>query len=69
MSLVKSIPDIPVDEVYTVKETCAILGIARATLLKCKRLGWIRQINSDNTIRPRYTGAEIRRCWENIVKH
>ena len=54
--------------VYSVKRTCAELGISHKTLQKCREKGYIIPINPDNTHRPKYTGQSIIDCWNILTK-
>lgn len=53
--------------VYSVKRTCAELGISHKTLRKYRSCGYIRPLNPNNTSRPKYSGQAIIDCW-NILK-
>lgn len=53
------------DGVFSVKRTCAELGICRKTLRKFRRMGFIAPCN-DNPNRAKYTGQAIIDCWEKV---
>ena len=54
--------------IYSVKQTCAELGISNKTLYKYKECGYIRPINPTNVCRPKYTGQSIIDCWDFVSK-
>ena len=49
--------------VYSVKRTCAELGISNKTLWKYRENGYIKQLNPGNVSRPKYSGQSIIDCW------
>jgi hypothetical protein len=49
--------------VYSVKRTCAELGISNKTLRKYRENGYIKQLNPGNVSRPKYSGQSIIDCW------
>ena len=49
--------------VYSVKRTCAELGISNKTLRKYRLNGYIQPLNPNNTYRPKYSGQSIIECW------
>ena len=49
--------------VYTVKRTCAELGICYKTLRKYRMNGYIQPINPNNHYRLKYSGQSILACW------
>lgn len=49
--------------VYSVKQTCAELGISYKTLRKYKKSGYIKPLNPNNVCRPKYSGQSIIDCW------
>ena len=53
--------------VYSVKRTCAELGISHKTLRKYRERGYIRPINPDNVCRPKYLGQSIIDCWNILI--
>lgn len=60
-------PEVKLNARYSVKEAAAILGVHPNTLHNHTVRGNIRAIYSKATCRPRYTGAEILRFWEEII--
>lgn len=54
--------------VYSVKRTCAELGISHKTLRKYRENGYIEPINPDNVRRPKYSGKSIIDCWEKLIR-
>lgn len=60
-------PQCSPEGVYSVKRTCLELGICRNTLLKYRAYGYIKPLNPDNHIRPKYSGKSIIDCW-NLLK-
>lgn len=53
--------------VYSVKRTCAELGISHKTLHKYRNNGYIKPLNPQNIYRPKYSGQSIIDCW-NLMK-
>ena len=51
------------DGVFSVKRTCAELGVCHKTLRKLRRMGLISPCNS-NPRRLKYTGQSIIDCWD-----
>ena len=57
--------------VYSVKRTCAELGISNKTLKKYRDKtlkkyrdnGYIQPLNPNNVSRPKYSGQSIIDCW------
>ena len=49
--------------VFSVKRTCAELGVCYMTLRKLRRMGLISPCNN-NPRRLKYTGQSILNCWE-----
>lgn len=49
--------------VFSVKRTCAELGVCYMTLRKLRRMGLISPCNN-NPRRLKYTGQSILDCWE-----
>ena len=49
--------------VYSVKRTCAELGISNKTLRKYRLNGYIQPLNPNNNYRPKYSGQSIIECW------
>ena len=49
--------------VYSVKRTCAELGISNKTLKKYTENGYIQPLNPNNVSRPKYSGQSIIDCW------
>lgn len=58
------IPTCNPDGVYSVKRTCAELGVSYKTLRKYRECGYIKPMNPDNAVRPLFSGQAIIRCWE-----
>ena len=56
------------DGVYSVKRTCAELGISHKTLQKYREKGYIMPINPQNISRPKYTGQSIIDCWDILAR-
>lgn len=54
--------------VYSVKRTCAELGISHKTLRKYRENGYIEPVNPDNVRRPKYSGKSIIDCWEKLIR-
>ncbi len=55
------------DGVYSVKRTCAELGVSHKSLRKYRDSGYIRPLNPQNLSRPKYSGQSIIECW-NLLK-
>lgn len=55
------------DGVYSVKRTCAELGISHKTLRKYRENGYIKPINPENLSRPKYSGQAIIDCWKKVT--
>ena len=49
--------------VYSVKRTCAELGVSYKTLRKYRVCGHITPVNPQNTRRLKYSGQSILDCW------
>lgn len=49
--------------VYSVKRTCAELGISNKTLRKYREYGYIKPLNPENVCRPKFSGRSIIACW------
>lgn len=49
--------------VYTVKRTCAELGVCYKTLRKYRMNGYIQPINPVTSRRLKYSGQSILDCW------
>lgn len=64
MSLVIQEPNVRPDGRYNVKQTAALLGFHRNTLLKYTNEGKIRCGIRRSTSRKFYTGMEIIRFWK-----
>ncbi len=58
------VPTCDPDGVYSVKRTCAELGVSYKTLRKYKESGYIKPLNPDNASRPKYSGQSIIDCWK-----
>ena len=54
--------------VYSVKRTCAELGISHKTLRKYRENGYIEPVNPNNIHRPKYSGKSIIDCWEKLIR-
>lgn len=65
--MVTTEPDVAKDGRYNVTATAKALGIARATLRKYDRLGYISHGIRRGTYDTFYTGAEIRRFWKATI--
>lgn len=50
------VPTCDPEGVYSVKRTCAELGVSHKTLKKYKENGYIKPLNPDNASRPKYSG-------------
>lgn len=60
-------PDCDPEGVFSVKRTCAELGICKKTLRRLRLRGLIAPCN-DNPHRYKYTGRSIIDCWEKACK-
>ena len=58
------VPTCDPEGVYSVKRTCAELGVSYKTLRKYKASGLIKPLNPDNASRPKYSGQSIIDCWK-----
>lgn len=56
------------DGAYSVKRTCAELGVSYKTLRKYREYGYITPLNPGNIVRPLFSGQSIIRCWEILTK-
>jgi predicted site-specific integrase-resolvase len=56
------------DGVYSVKRTCAELGVSHKTLRKYRENGYIKPVNPGNSKRPKYSGQSIIECWHTLTK-
>ena len=56
-------PKVCPSAIFGVKETCAILGISRNTLLNKRKKGLIEPVNPQALKLYRYTGEAIMRLW------
>lgn len=54
--------------VYSVKRTCAELGVSYKTLRKYRESGYIKPLNPTNFLRPKFSGEAIIRCWKILTK-
>ena len=54
--------------VYSVKRTCAELGVSHKTLKKYRDNGYISPLNPGNSSRPKYSGQSIIDCWNTLMK-
>lgn len=54
--------------VYSVKRTCAELGVSHKTLRRYRENGYIKPVNPDNSKRPKYSGQSIIECWYTLTK-
>ncbi len=61
------IPSCAPNGVYSVKRTCAELGISHKTLRKYRLNGYITPLNPNNVYRPKFSGQSIIDCW-NLIK-
>ncbi|MBD5246593.1 MAG: DNA-binding protein [Barnesiella sp.] len=61
--MIETCPNCDPDGVFSVKRTCAELGICNKTLRKLRRLGLIAPCNN-NPHRLKYTGQSIIDCWK-----
>lgn len=59
-------PIIDPQGVYSVKRTCAELGVSYKTLRRYRICGYIKPINPENIHRLKYTGQSIVDCWNKI---
>lgn len=60
-------PTCALDGVYSVKRTCAELGISHKTLRKYRENGYIKPINPENLSLPKYSGQTIIDCWKKVT--
>jgi predicted site-specific integrase-resolvase len=65
--MIENVPNCDPNSVFSVKRTCAELGVSRKTLKKYRDLGILNPINPDNHFRPKYTGQSIIDCWNKAV--
>lgn len=56
-------PNVPPTARFSVKQTCAILGICRNTLRRYTQNGLIKENRRMSNLRPYYTGKAIHDCW------
>lgn len=54
--------------VYSVKRTCAELGVSYKTLRRYRESGYIKPLNPTNRLRPKFSGKAIIRCWKILAK-
>ena len=54
--------------VYSVKRTCAELGVSHKTLMKYRKSGYITPLNPGNIFRPKYSGESIINCWDRLIR-
>lgn len=52
---------------YSVKRTCAELGVSNKTLRKYRDCGYIKPLNPSNASRPLFSGQSIIDCWDIVV--
>lgn len=62
-AMIESRPKCDPDGVFSVKRTCAELGVCHKTLRKLRRQGLIVPCNG-NPHRLKYTGQSIIDCWD-----
>ncbi len=65
--MIENCPTCNPDAVYSVKQTCAELGICRKTLRKLRLRGIITPCNT-NRHRYKYTGQSIVDCWKTATR-
>lgn len=65
--MIENCPNCLPESVFSVKRTCAELGICYKTLRKLRRMGLITPCN-DNPRRYKYTGQSIIDCWHKASK-
>ena len=63
MAMIETRPKCDPTAVFSVKRTCAELGVCHKTLRKLRRLGLISPCNC-NPHRLKYTGQSIIDCWD-----
>ena len=61
--MIESKPIVDPQGIYTVKRTCAELGVSYKTLRKYRVRGHIPPVNPQNTRRLKYSGQSIMDCW------
>ena len=69
--MVNKMPDVDPEQVFTVKETCAILGVCKDTIADRRKRGLIKPVNPKAERRFKYKGSAIIRLWKienNIIK-
>lgn len=54
--------------IYSVKRTCAELGVSHKTLQRYRESGYIKPLTPANLLRPKFSGIAIIRCWEILTK-
>lgn len=62
--MIETRPTCDPEGVFSVKRTCAELGVCHKTLRKLRSLGLIEPVNPDNRARLKYTGRAIIDCWD-----
>lgn len=64
--MVNDEPNVRCNSRYSIKETCALLGINRKTLAKYTKAGFIK-CGFRPTLQKFYTGKEIANFWRSAV--
>ena len=64
----ETMPTCDPNGVYSVKRTCAELGVSHKTLMKCRKNGYIIPLNPGNIFRPKYSGESIINCWYRLIR-
>ncbi|MCM1311097.1 MAG: DNA-binding protein [Bacteroides sp.] len=62
--MIETRPTCDPEGVFSVKRTCAELGVCHKTLRKLRSLGLIEPVNPGNRARLKYTGRSIIDCWD-----
>ncbi|MDE6009398.1 MAG: helix-turn-helix domain-containing protein [Muribaculaceae bacterium] len=65
--MIENCPTCNPDAVFSVKQTCAELGICHKTLRKLRKRGIITPCNT-NPRRYKYTGQSIIDCWRKATR-
>lgn len=60
-------PDVSPSRRYSIEETRRLLGVARSTLLKWTKDGYIECHYHKAGLRRFYTGLDILKCWNLIA--
>lgn len=60
-------PQVNKEARYSIKETCAFLGIHRHTLRAWTESGLVKSITRKSNGRPAYKGIDILSCWMSVM--